>query len=194
MEQSFSFEFLLITLLLVALTLGIFYIYYDKKRGRSKEDKSYLEGLKYMAEGENRRAVEKFKEAVRNDSSNIDAYIKIGIILRSEGLINNAVRIHKDLTLRGDLSEDELLEVKKNIALDYWEGGRLENAEVYFNELKSNKLLLTWVRPYLLKIYESRKEWAKAIDLSMESKMGTTPHGKARLAALKVKYGREVHK
>ena len=76
MEQSFSFEFLLIVALFIVLSLGASYLYYDKKHGRKKEDLSYLEGLKFMAEGENRRAIEKFKEAVRDDSGNIDAYLK----------------------------------------------------------------------------------------------------------------------
>ena len=65
MQPMLSFEFYLIVLLLITLVLGGLYIYYDRKKGRHKEDPSYLEGLKFMAEGENRRAIEKFKEAVK---------------------------------------------------------------------------------------------------------------------------------
>jgi lipopolysaccharide assembly protein B len=194
MEQSFSFEFLLIVVLFIALSLGASYLYYDKKRGRKKEDLSYLEGLKFMAEGENRRAIEKFKEAVRGDSGNIDAYLKIGIILRSEGLTNNAIRIHKDLLLRGNLSEDDLIEVNKNLAIDYWEAGNLESAERYFNELKSNKMMLTWTIPYLLRIYETRKDWKSAIALYEDSKLGSTKKGKSKLARYKVNFAEHLIK
>lgn len=192
MEQPFSFEFLLIVLLMIALGLGVIYVYYDKKRGRKKEDQSYMEALRFMADGENRRALEKLKEAVRSDSANIDAYMKIGIILRSEGLYNNATRVHKDLLLRGNLNSDELIEVKKNLALDYWEAGNVESAEKYFNELKANKSLLTWVAPYLLKIYEKNEDWEKAISLYNDNKMAASQKGKARLADYKVKHGKVI--
>jgi len=192
MEQSFSFEFLLIVILFIALSLGALYVYYDKIRGRKKEDKCYLEGLKFMAEGENRRAIEKFKEAVRQESGNIDAYLKIGVILRMEGLTNNAIRVHKDLTLRGNLSEDERVEVKKNLALDYWEAGNYESAEKYFNELKSNKLVFGWVVPYLLSIYEKHQDWESAITLYSESKLGSSNKGKTRLARYKVHHGENI--
>jgi lipopolysaccharide biosynthesis regulator YciM len=194
MEQSFSFEFLLIVALFIALSLGASYVYYDKKRGRKKEDLSYQEGLKFMAEGENRRAIEKFKEAVRNDSGNIDAYLKIGIILRSEGLTNNAIRIHKDLLLRGNLSEEDLTEVNKNLAIDYWEAGNLDTAERYFNELKENKTLFTWTVPYLLRIYEMRQDWKSAIALYEDSKLGSTKKGKSRLAMYKVNFAENLIK
>ena len=189
MDQSFSFQFLLIVLLMIALSLGAIYVYYDKKRGRKKEDQSYLEALRFMAEGENRRALEKLKEAVRSDSTNIDAYMKIGIILRAEGLHNNAIRVHKDLLLRGNLNADELIEVKKNLALDYWEAGNTDSAEKYFNELKANKTMLTWTAPYLLKIYERNADWEKAISLYTDNKMAASQKGKARLAAYKVQHG-----
>ncbi len=192
MEQSFSFEFILIVALFIALSLGGLYVYYDKKRGRQNEDQSYLEGLKFMADGEIRRAVEKFKEAVRHNSGNLDAYLKIGIILRMEGLTNNAIRVHKDLTLRGNLSEEEMIEVKKNLALDYWEAGSYESAERYLNELKSNKLVFAWTIPYLLKIYEERKDWQRAIALYSESKLGSGKQGKIRLARYKVNHGNNV--
>jgi lipopolysaccharide biosynthesis regulator YciM len=188
MEQSFSFEFILIVFLAIALTLGVLYVYYDKKRGKQQEDRSYLEGLKFMAEGENRRAVEKFKEAVRHDSANIDAYLKIGIILRKEGLTNNAIRIHKDLTMRANLSEQDHVEVTKNLAMDYWEGNNLESAERYFNELKQNKSVFAWAVPYLLRIYEKRQDWQSAIALYEDSKLGTTKKGKVRLARYKVNF------
>ncbi len=194
MEQSLSFEFFLIVVLFIALSLGALYVYYDKKRGRSMEDSSYLDGLKFMAEGENRRAVEKFKEAVRHDSGNIDAYLKIGIILRLEGLYNNAIRVHKDLTLRGNVSEEQMTEVKKNLALDYWEAGNYDRAQSYLNELKSNKQVFTWAVPYLLKIFEKKEDWEGAIALFSESKLGHTSKGKIRLARYKMNHGENVAK
>ena len=162
MDFSISFIFWLIILLIIAASLGFFYLYYTKKREDHKETQSYLHGLKYMAEDDNRSAVQKFKEAVRENSENIDAYIKLGIILRKEGLYNNAIRIHKDITLRGNLSKEDEVEILKNLALDYWHANDYDKAEVYFNELKSEKKLFDWIAAYLIKIYEKNKNWEKA--------------------------------
>jgi lipopolysaccharide biosynthesis regulator YciM len=142
-----------------------------------------------MAVGENRRAIEKFKEAVRVDSENIDAYIKIGIILRNEGLYNNAIRVHKDLLLRANLEDDERIEIKKNLALDYWQAGLPDKAEGYFNELRSNKSLFEWVTPYLLKIYEEKNDWVNASEVFQQSTQSSVEKGKIRLAMYKVQQG-----
>jgi lipopolysaccharide biosynthesis regulator YciM len=187
-----SFEFYLIVLLLITLVLGGLYIYYDRKKGRHKEDPSYLEGLKFMAEGENRRAIEKFKEAVRLNSENVDAYLKIGVILRQEKLYNNAIRVHKDLLLRGNLDEKALLEVKRNLALDYWGTELYEKAEPLFEDLKSVKSQYNFVVPYLRKIYEDREEWENAFQLSNRSTLAQSLEGKAILAEYKVRQGHQT--
>ena len=62
MELSLPFNFYLIVFLIVCIILSILYIYY-LKRGKTKDTGSYIHGLKHMAVGENRRAIEKFKES-----------------------------------------------------------------------------------------------------------------------------------
>lgn len=192
MESSLPPEFYLIIFVLIVITLGILYVYYYKKRGKGKDNQSYINGLRYMAEGENRRAIEQFKEAVRIQSENIDAYIKIGIILRNEGLINNAIRVHKDLTLRANLKDDELIEVKRNLALDYWHAGLYEKAEGFFNEMKSNKKLFTWAIPYLVKIHEDKKDWGKAAEVFQYSTQADSAKGKLRIAMYKISEGLSI--
>jgi lipopolysaccharide biosynthesis regulator YciM len=192
MENSLSIEFWLIILLFITVSLSTLYIYYERKRVRTREDTSYLEGLRYMADGEHRRAIEKFKESVRQDSDNLDAYIKIGVILRREGLYNNAIRIHKDLALRGNIPEEDKIEVRKNLALDYWHAKNYDKAETLLDELRQNKSLINWVTPYLLRIYEERREWQKAYELFEQSDMAGSPQGKMKLALYKVRDGERI--
>ncbi len=192
MENSLSIEFWLIILLFITVALSFLYIYYERKRVRTGEDTSYLDGLRYMADGENRRAIEKFKEAVRHDSDNLDAYLKIGVILRQEGLYNNAIRIHKDLMLRGNIDAELKIEIRKNLALDYWLAKYFDKAENLLDDLRKNKSMIDWVAPYLLKIYEERKDWQKAFELYEESNLAGTPQGKQNLARYKVFDGARV--
>jgi lipopolysaccharide biosynthesis regulator YciM len=194
MGSSFVFEFWLFVLLLAVLSLAALYLYYSRKRTTEQENHSYLQGLKYLCEGENRLALEKFKQAVRTDSENIDAYIKIGNILRDEGLLTNATRVHKDLTLRGNLSEEEQIRVKQTLALDYIQAKSMDKAEKYLEELKETKSLYDWVTSHLVRIYEQKNAWRLAFELYEKSALAQTEEGKKKLANYKVKEGLQLIK
>lgn len=189
MGQTISFELWVIIVLFFTVLLLSFYSVYARKKVTKEDDKPYLLALKYMAEGENRLAVEKFKEAVRTNSGNIDAYIKLGTILRNEGLYKNAIRIHKDLTLRGNLSPEELMEVKRNLVLDYWYMKEFTKSEFYLNQLKENKNYYDWAAPYIVKILEKREQWQQAYEVLSKSSLSSEQKGKLKIAGLKVKQG-----
>jgi lipopolysaccharide biosynthesis regulator YciM len=192
MQPTISFEVWVIILLFGTILVMALYTVYARKKVVSDEDKPYVMALKFMAEGENRHAVEKFKEAVRDNSSNIDAYLKLGTILRNEGLYKNAIRIHQDLTLRGNLGPAELIDVKKNLILDYWYLKDYTKAEYYLNQLKDDKNLIDWVAPYLVKILEKKGEWQEAVEILNKSSLAREQKGKYKIAALKVKQGQKL--
>jgi lipopolysaccharide biosynthesis regulator YciM len=190
MQTSLSFEFwLTVFIICIAVIAGYYLFYFFKKREEKKVDNTYLLGLKYMVEGENRRAVEMFKEAVRHNSENIDAYIKLGVILRNEKLYTNAIRIHKDLLLRAKLSSDEINEIKFNLALDYIQSGYKEKALNYLESIKSDKKYGQKLINQLLKIYEEKNDWDKAIETLKSQPLVKTEEGKQKLAYFKVKKG-----
>ena len=192
MESTISFELWVIIILFFAVILLALYNVYTRQKSGKEKDQPYLQALKYMAEGENRLAVEKFKESVRENSSNVDAYIKLGTILRNEGLYKNATRIHKDLTLRGDLKPEELIDVKRSLVLDYWYMNDYSKAEFYLKQLIEKKNLIDWATPYLVKIYEYREDWEKAFNILNKSSLSTEDKGKSKMAWLKVKQGQKL--
>jgi len=195
MQNSFSFEFWLIILIIcVAVVAGFYIFYFFKKREEKKVDNTYLLGLKYMVEGENRRAVEMFKESVRHNSENIDAYIKLGVILRNEKLYKNAVRIHKDLLLREKLNADLTSEVKYNLALDYLKSDGIDKALVYLEDIKSDKKYGPKIINHLIEVYEKNANWDKAIATLKSSAFLKSDEGKQKHAYLKVKQGEETVK
>jgi lipopolysaccharide biosynthesis regulator YciM len=192
MQPTISFEVWVIILLFGTILIMAFYSVYARKRVINDEEKPYVMALKHMAEGENRLAVEKFKEAVRDNSTNIDAYLKLGTILRNEGLYKNAIRIHQDLTLRGNLGSGELIDVKKNLILDYWYLKDYTKAEYYLNQLKNEKNLVDWTTPYLVKISEKKGDWQQAIEILNKSSLAREQKGKYKIAGLKVKQGQKL--
>lgn len=195
MQTSLSFEFWLIAFIICVVVIAGFYLFYlFKKREEKKVDNSYLLGLKYMVEGENRRAVEMFKEAVRHNSENIDAYIKLGVILRNEKLYTNAIRIHKDLLLRAKLSASEKNEIKFNLALDYIQSESEEKAMSFLEDIKSDKKYGPELTRSLLGIYEKKNAWDKALDAIKSQPYSKTEEGKQKLAFYKVKKGEGLDK
>jgi len=195
MQTSLSFEFwLIIFIICVVVIAGYYLFYFFKKREEKKVDNTYLLGLKYMVEGENRRAVEMFKEAVRHNSENIDAYIKLGVILRQEKIYTNAIRIHKDLLLRAKLSAEEKNEIKFNLALDYIQSGNEDKALIYLEDIKGDKKYGYNLINHLLDLYEKKNDWDKAIETIKSHAYSKDEEGKRRYANFKVKKGEEINK
>ncbi len=156
-------EFLIIIIVIVALLI----IYYLVKfyRKPSKEKSNYLSALEYLADGNDKWALQKFKEAVREDSENVDAYLRLGDLLRKIGLANHALKIHKDLTLRPNLSQDLTNKIQLSLMLDYEILGNLNAAiNVAIRILQKEKINNTQLVSKLLTYYEREERWNEALE------------------------------
>jgi len=114
-------ETILIVFLLAVLALVVIYVYYDRFRREKKSNypTAYIEGLRMMLESRDEAAFSRFRDVIAEDSTNIDAYIRIGNILRKYNKADKALQVHKDLTLRHDVSPEEKFIVLEAIARDY---------------------------------------------------------------------------
>ena len=190
MAYFLSFEFWLIIILLALNVILGYYLYLFWIRDRKTGGDSYTQALELIVDGKLRLAVDKLKETVRTNSTNIKAYIKLVTILRAEGLYTNAIRILKDLAIRANLKQDDIILVKKNIALTYWEAGEFDKAEAYFDELISIKSQVSWVVPYLLKILERKKDWTRAYELLKDNLPEADARYKYKLSVYKLMDGK----
>ncbi len=175
-------------LFIAAIAIFILYYIYSYRRSdqENKDNTAYLLGLKAMVEGEHRLAIEKFKEAVHQDTNNVDAYIKLGDVLRQSELSNNAIRIHKDLTLRGNIPEEQLRQLWYSLALDYWAAGKPDQAEVYLQKLLPFKRYKEKITPKLIELYEEKANYEKAFQILNKSQWAKSAEHKKKLALYKV--------
>lgn len=90
-----------------------------RKEKQAKDPAAYIDGLKALLEGRDERAFSKFREVVAEDSSNLDAYVRIGDILRKYDKADKALQVHKDLTLRQGLSREQKASILQALAEDY---------------------------------------------------------------------------
>jgi len=165
MEPSIDLTTWFVIILIIGLFAAAIIYLLRRREGSSQQNTAYLNALKYMAEGDSRKAVEQFKEAVKQDSDNIDAYLKLGDILREQHLLKNAIRLHRDLSLRANLKAEEKNKILLSLALDYWENGQMKQAETYFTKLLETKEYKEVAIPYLLRILEKNEHFQEAIKI-----------------------------
>ena len=94
-----------------------------------------------MINGLQRSAYNNFKKIVELDSENIKGYLRLGQVLRESGNPQKALKIHKGLTIRKNLTSYDLLELHKNISLDYFSLKKTDKAieEALKNIAKENE-------------------------------------------------------
>ena len=107
------FDYILIILVLIFGSISFYYVYERFFIKTQKSDSSlYMAALRDLLEGKQEAAFSKLRQVVTEDPNNIDAYIRLGRILRENNKPDRALQVHKDLTLRSDLTRQELAEAR----------------------------------------------------------------------------------
>lgn len=190
MENIFYF---ILSLFVVIVLAGLLFLL-TKKPGRAESDAAadYAAGLNYLVSGDDQMALRKLKDAVRKDTTNVDAYIKIGDILRNHGEVERAIKVHRDLTARASLTPAQQLLVFRSLTIDYEAIGAydaaLETLQRIF-EIKKDDL---WAREKELRLNELKKDWQKAEEVYRKLAKLKGEKSNARLASYRVEFGRQL--
>ncbi|MBD3289434.1 tetratricopeptide repeat protein [candidate division KSB1 bacterium] len=155
----------IIIFILVAL-IAIFAVVFILRNPKKKRDSSidYTAALNYLLSGERRKAFEKLKETVRKNTTNIDAYIKLADILRDEGHVQRAIKVHRSLTVRNNLTQLERIQIAKSLVKDYKAAERYDKAIETCQSLMDLTNGETWVQELLIRMYEEKGDWEKAFE------------------------------
>jgi len=180
-------------LLAGAITAVFFFL---RKVSRSREirtqrSRAYVAALNELIAGNTNKAVELFKEAVRFDTGNIDAYIKLGMLYRIEGNPAKAYKIHNELTIRRDLGKPVLLEIYRNIVDDLCDLKHYSEALDACDKILSLDPKNRWALDMQPVIYEMKKDWKNAFRYlkANADKSEETDH---RLALYKIAHGKDL--
>jgi len=189
-DQLSILLFLLILLAIIFIAIWIFYI---RKKMTPQAD-PYLHALEDLADGRYESAVEKFKEAIRQNSNNIGAYLRLGDKLREQGYVKSALRIHKELTLRENLTKEDESRINKSLLLDYEKTSDFENgialAKKLFDENKKND---QWIVEKMIALYERSEKWMEAIETLRKYFKPLTETQKKKIALYLVFQGLYLH-
>ena len=134
-----------------------------RSRQRETEETSYQRGLDALIAGDRDAALRHLAVTVREDPRNVDAYVKLGNLLRERGQTKQAIQIHRELLVKRRLPAGVRNELSKNLALDYAEARRWGEVVEQIRELprgeRSDRRMLCLARD----AYEAVGDFERAI-------------------------------
>jgi len=126
---------------------------------------SYFQGLKFLLNEQQDKAIEAFIEVVKVDPQTVELHFALGSLFRRRGEVDRALRMHHNLVDRADLDEEKRQQAIFELAQDYLKAGILDRAESLFSELESTSYSKQALE-FLLELFQKEHDWLKAIEVS----------------------------
>ena len=188
-------EYVVVFLILLLGSL-VFYVGYERYVGKATKSTSslYTEALKDLLDGREVVAFTKLRQVAAEDSGNIDAYLRLGQILRNNKKSDRALQVHKDLTLRGGLSAVDKAAILRQLAVDYKELGNQDMTEAALKELVSLQPQDRWAYSYLLQLQKEQAKWSEAYDTAAALLKLESDKSKKPLAVFKYRQGEQLYR
>jgi len=126
---------------------------------------SYFQGLNFLLNEQQDKAIEAFIEVVKVDPQTIELHFALGSLFRRRGEVDRALRMHHNLVDRADLDNDKRQQAIFELAQDYLKAGIFDRAESLFSELEKTR----YAKPaleFLLELFQKEHDWLKAIDVA----------------------------
>ena len=192
-ESSYIFQILIPAI--VGFILLILWIWVGRRKNLKKSLFSpYTEALSSLIDGDKIKAMNKFREVVKADTDNLDAYVKLGDIYREYGKYPQALRVHQSLTIRKELSNYQKMSIWKSLLLDFRMMKDWDNAIEQVNNILELDKNNQWARKELLEIYKRKGDWDGAVEAAKGLQKQLKLKDTEALALYQVQQGLEYRK
>jgi lipopolysaccharide biosynthesis regulator YciM len=126
---------------------------------------SYFQGLNFLLNEQQDKAIESFIEVVKVDPQTVELHFALGSLFRRRGEVDRALRMHHNLVDRVDLDDDKRQRAIFELAQDYLKAGILDRAESLFRELERTPYGKQSLE-FLLELFQKEHDWLKAIEVA----------------------------
>jgi lipopolysaccharide biosynthesis regulator YciM len=126
---------------------------------------SYFQGLNFLLNEQQDKAIEAFIEVVKVDPQTVELHFALGSLFRRRGEVDRALRMHHNLVERADLDDDKRQQAIFELAQDYLKAGILDRAESLFRELEGTPYARNALE-FLLELFQKEHDWLKAIEVA----------------------------
>lgn len=123
---------------------------------------SYFQGLNFLLNEQQDKAIEAFIEVVKVDPQTVELHFALGSLFRRRGEVDRALRMHHNLVERADLDDNKRQQAIFELAQDYLKAGILDRAESLFRELEGTPYARNALE-FLLELFQKEHDWLKAI-------------------------------
>jgi len=188
-------EYILIFVILFVGSVGAYAVYdrYYVQR-RRVDSNAYLEALRSLLDNKQESAFTRLRQVVAEDSNNLDAYLRLGKILRDNNKPDRALQVHKDLTLRKGLIAEEKTAVLRELVLDYLALNDQDMAEAALREFIQFEPNSHWAWVQLLAVQQKTAKWEEAYDTAVKVLKLENNKSKKPLAQFKYLMGDDLFK
>jgi lipopolysaccharide biosynthesis regulator YciM len=177
-----SGELLGVALAVLAAIVGFGWYLRRAAAGKTPEispEVYYARALDCLIAGDRAGAMGFLKRVVQADSHNVDAYVRLGNLLRDGGEVEKALQIHRDLTVRAVDDADVQEKIYESLTEDYIACGRHREAVAAAEKLRAINRKNAYALRALNRVYEQMREWDKAYEAAEELER-LNPSGRAR--------------
>ncbi|KZX60558.1 hypothetical protein A3709_00355 [Halioglobus sp. HI00S01] len=182
-------DYLVFALLFAAIAIGWFLGRRSQRKVVASPELpgQYYKGLNYLLDGRPDGAIDAFINALEVNSETMETHIALGNLLRKKGEVERAIRIHQNLLARPSLPRAQVHAAHLELARDYISAGLLDRAERLLLDLvEESPQQRRASQRHLLDIYQSEREWQRAIDVATnlmprKTLLGGTPQEPAEL-------------
>ena len=156
-------NFQIIFIITLSLALLIFYIVKNRSKNVPSDTEAFNHALKALVNGKKEQAYVLLREIIAKDSSNVDAYLLLGDIVREKD-VKQAIKIHQTVILRPKIGKDKKIEAHTALSKDFLAENNFVRAENELNNIikmdKSNK----WALLNLKEIATKNNNWKDALN------------------------------
>jgi len=168
MDIEFVSQWMIYLLPVLGFLLGIFLARrrFKKQKKQLRFSNDYFQGLNYLLNDEQDKALDIFIQLVETDWETIDTSLALGALFRRKGEIDKAIKLHQNLLARPSLPLEYKGTVLFALAKDYLQAGWLDRAEALFIEVLESDDYTQEAQQCLMNIYEQEQEWENAINIA----------------------------
>ena len=167
--ESLVIYLILLLAIVAGWVLGSFTARNRRKQTLDTENifEDYFVGLNYLLNDEPDEAIDTFIKALEINSETFETHLALGALLRRRGKVDKAIKVHQTLLARPGLEPSFSDSTSLQLAVDYISAGLLDRAERLLDDILSVNSPAKWdALRHLITIYQTEKEWEKAINCS----------------------------
>ncbi len=159
---------LLFLLLPVAMAYGWFMGRNSIKQNQqtAKQDLSikYSTGLNYLLSNQQDKAIDSLLDALKVEDDSVEAHFAMANLFRKRGELDRALKVHEHLVRLNHLPTKDKQQAVFELGKDFLSAGLYDRAETMFTKLLKSKNYGLKSLTYLLKIFQSTKDWQQGIN------------------------------